>query len=57
MGSGKGYRKQSFLYVKQWLHLIYIATKFHADIPNGYRVMGCAKIVLEINLRDITQKN
>ena len=56
MGSGQGYRKQSFSYVKQWLNLIYIAIKFRYDIPKGYRVMGCAKIVLEIILRNITQK-
>ena len=30
--------------------------KFHYDIPKGYIVIGCAKIVLKINQRDITPK-
>ena len=47
---------QSFLYVTQCLNLIYIAIKFHYDIPMGYLVMGCAKLVLKNNQRDVTPK-
>ena len=35
--------KQSFIYMTQCVNLIYIAIKFHHEIPMGYLVMGCAK--------------
>ena len=40
----------------QCLNLIYIAIKFHYDVLKGYLVMGCAKIILKINQRDVTPK-
>ena len=42
--------KQSFLFVTQYmyLNLIYVAIKFHHEIPKGSLVMGCAKSVLKL---------
>ena len=37
--------EQSFLYSTHRLNLIHIAIKLHQDIPYGYLVMACARIV------------
>ena len=34
-----------FLYVTHGLNLIHIAIKFHQDIPYGYLVKACTRIV------------
>ena len=36
--------KQSFLYVKEYHNIIYIAIKFHYDIPKGFLINICAKL-------------
>ena len=36
--------KQSFLYATHCLDLFDIPIKFHEDIPNSYRVMGCTRM-------------
>ena len=39
------------------LAIIHIAIKFHQDIPNGYLVMACIRIVWKKkNQREVTQK-
>ena len=48
--------EEIFLYVTQCLYLIFIAIKHYYNIPKGFLVMGSAKIVLEIDQRDVTHR-
>ena len=49
-------RKQSFLCMTRRRDQIHILIKLHEDIPNGYGVMLCTRILEKINQRSITWK-